>query len=358
MSLPYSDEIANAIEAARQRSNAIPADALRTPLPGGDVVIHRFSVCGEPVRLQAAAWASYVGRLLQVPLSREQVMNGYRGELDTWSFGDIIVLDSRTDPVVHARTLAKIADDKMRDIVFHVLVDGIIETTTRGPHPTRAMQFVPGILALDLGEPMHMIRPSWARVLAFFMPRAVVEAVIPDAGRLHGCVVGYHSPPTRLLGAQIALLIDRMSALQGPEAQTLMRDCAQLILEAFARQSREQTDKRTGERSALMSRMQRHVHDNLHHGDLSPESVMGAFKLSRPTLYRMFESEGGLAAYIRNCRLREAANELVDSPSKPVQEIADDLHFRNHSHFTRAFRRDYGRTPLEFRALGRDMLRV
>ena len=41
-----------------------------------------------------------------------------------------------------------------------------------------------------------------------------------------------------------------------------------------------------------------------------------------------------------------------------MRDIADELQFGSHSDFTRAFRRDHGRSPLEFRALGRDMLRL
>ena len=358
MSQPYSDEIAQAIAAARERSNTTPVDALRIPLPDGGTVRSHFSVLGEPLRLQAAAWAAYVGRFLHVPLSHEQVMNGFHGEIDTWAMGDITFLESRTDPVVHARTLAKISVDTQRDFVFHVAVDGIIETTTGGRRPTRATQYVPSILALDLGQPMHMIRPSWARVMAFFVPRATVEAFVPDAGRLHGRLLVYDTPRTRLLGAEIALLGARMPDLEGPESHALVRRCAHLIVEAFARQAGAETSDRALARAALLSQVRRHVHDNLHQADLSPDSVLRAFTVPRPTLYRMFEAEGGLAAYIRNCRLREAANELVDSPHKPVMDIADELHFGSHSDFTRAFRRDHGRSPLEFRALGRDMLRL
>jgi AraC-like DNA-binding protein len=355
MSKHYSDTVAQAIEGARQRSAA--AHAKLPSAPSAGIIHHRFSVLSEPTHLQAAAWGDYVGRFLQMPLSRGQVARGFHGELDTWVLSDMIFLESRTDPVVHSRTLAKISRDNMRDFVFHVAVEGIIETALAGLPPAKALQFVPGILALDLNQPMRMIRPSWARVLAFFLPRAMVEAVVPDAARLHGCVVGYNTPLNRPLTKQLQALCQRLPTLGSPDSEALVRSCAQLIVAAFARQAGIGGSDRLLTRAAILDQVQRHVQDNLHSGDLSPDSVLRTFAVSRPTLYRMFEPEGGLAAYIRNCRLREAANELVDSPARPVMEIADDLHFGSHSDFARAFRRDYGRTPQEFRALGRDMLR-
>jgi AraC-like DNA-binding protein len=65
----------------------------------------------------------------------------------------------------------------------------------------------------------------------------------------------------------------------------------------------------------------------------------------------MFEHEGGLAAYIRNCRLREAADQLIQSPATPIIEIAYGLCFNSASSFTHAFRRAYGMAPQDFRAL-------
>jgi AraC-like DNA-binding protein len=315
-------------------------------------------VTREPTHLQATAWSDYVGRYLQMSLSRVQVAQGFHGELDTWMLNDMNFLESRTDPSVNSRTLAKISTDTMRDFVFHVTLEGIIETVKPGPGPARSAQFVPGILALDMNQAMRMIRPTWARVLAFFVPRAVVEAVVPDAEHLHGRVLAWNTPATRLVAGQIEMLSRRLPDLSAPDSEALVRRCAQLILAAFARQAGAEASDSALRREAMLSQMQAHVQHNLHRGELSPDSLLRAFPVSRPTLYRMFEPEGGLAAYIRSCRLREAANELVDSPAKPVMEIADDLHFGSHSDFARAFRRDYGRTPQEFRALGRDMLRV
>jgi AraC-like DNA-binding protein len=356
MSKPYSDAVARAIAAARQRSTASASAASETPDPAR-IVHQHFTVTGEATPLQAPAWSDYVGRFLQVPVSRAQIANGFHGTLDTYVLKDMIFLDSRTDPVVHARTVGGISTDVMRDYVFHVMVEGIIETATHVPRQAKAAQFVPGILALDLSQPMRMTRPTWARVLAFFLPRAMVEAAVPDAESLHGRVVTYTSPLACVFLDQLAELCRRLPALEGKESEELVRNCAQLIIAAFARNARLEGGARAAVRAAARGQVQRHVKANLHRSDLSPESILRAFPLPRPTLYRMFEPEGGLAAYIRNCRLREAANELVDSPQLPIKDIADHFGFGSASGFTHAFRRHYGRAPLEFRALGRDMIR-
>ena len=64
-----------------------------------------------------------------------------------------------------------------------------------------------------------------------------------------------------------------------------------------------------------------------------------------------------MGACIRNCRLREAADELAMSPGRPVGEIAESLAF-SAPDFTRAFRRSYGVAPQEFREFGAELLRA
>jgi len=92
-----------------------------------------------------------------------------------------------------------------------------------------------------------------------------------------------------------------------------------------------------------------------HDGDLSPDRVVELLGLSRPTVYRLFQHEGGLGAYIRHVRLRAAAEELVAWPGVPVQDIAYAHGFTSASDFTRAFRRAYGIPPQEIRQYREDV---
>jgi AraC-like DNA-binding protein len=128
-----------------------------------------------------------------------------------------------------------------------------------------------------------------------------------------------------------------------------MRTCALLIAAAFGKEAGLSGSARAAIRAATFSTVRRYIEANLHETDLTPESVLRASQLSRPTLYRLFESEGGLAAYIRNRRLSRAAEDLRQYPNKAVVEIAYGLGFSSASDFTRAFRRAYDMAPLDFR---------
>jgi AraC-like DNA-binding protein len=152
-----------------------------------------------------------------------------------------------------------------------------------------------------------------------------------------------------MIPAHLATL-NRLRTMTANEAHSAISTCAQLIALAFGKQTRLSGNARTAARAVMFSTARRYIQDNLHQPDLSPASVVNASRLSRATLYRLFENEGGLSTYIRNRRLREAADELLRFPHMAVTEIAYGLGFKSASDFNHAFRRAYDMSPLDFRA--------
>ncbi len=87
---------------------------------------------------------------------------------------------------------------------------------------------------------------------------------------------------------------------------------------------------------------------------LSPARLAAAAGLSRTTLYRLFESEGGVARAIRDMRLSLLHTALRDPAlaQRSIAELAEAHGFADASSFSRAFRAAYGVTPGEVRARG------
>jgi AraC-like DNA-binding protein len=73
--------------------------------------------------------------------------------------------------------------------------------------------------------------------------------------------------------------------------------------------------------------------------------------MSRSKLYRLMETEGGVARYIQRQRLLEAYTLLSDrSVNRTITAIAEELCFADTSGFSRAFRREFGASPRDVRA--------
>ncbi|WP_445267839.1 hypothetical protein [Trinickia mobilis] len=79
----------------------------------------------------------------------------------------------------------------------------------------------------------------------------------------------------------------------------LLREIVLLIADAFGEQAGLKGSKPALARAMAFDQARRYVHANLHDDGLSPDRVVESLGLSRPTVYRLFQHEGGLGAYIR-----------------------------------------------------------
>src|SRR3990172_127184 len=145
-------------------------------------------------------------------------------------------------------------------------------------------------------------------------------------------------------------------------AFTLMRE---LLLRAHAddynRDSLPQT--KDAERSDLAERVKLHLIGRLDES-VSLESLAGHTNYSPSYLAHMFRRTTGMTIHRTLVRLRlaEAIERIADLPDRNLAELALDLGFSSHSHFTYVFSREFGFPPSAFsrkgvsgalRALGR-----
>lgn len=89
------------------------------------------------------------------------------------------------------------------------------------------------------------------------------------------------------------------------------------------------------------------IEERLLDPDLDAGSLMHALGLSRSSLYRAFQTVGGVKAYIRQRRLEHARDLLMrrTGPRPTVSEVAQACGFASDSHFSRAFRKAFGSSP-------------
>ena len=93
------------------------------------------------------------------------------------------------------------------------------------------------------------------------------------------------------------------------------------------------------------------VRQHLRSPELGPDSVCRLAAMSRSTLYRLMESEGGVTRYVRRQRLLAARSVLSEGGrGKSIAAIAEAFCFSDAADFSRAFRRAFGHSPSEARA--------
>ena len=75
--------------------------------------------------------------------------------------------------------------------------------------------------------------------------------------------------------------------------------------------------------------------------------------LSRSALFRAFEPLGGVSAYLWSRRLSAVRLALRDATdARPIAELGYAHGFTSSAHLSRAFRREFGQSPREWRRSG------
>jgi AraC-like DNA-binding protein len=104
----------------------------------------------------------------------------------------------------------------------------------------------------------------------------------------------------------------------------------------------------------MLEKVRQAVSRNLHSPSLGPRKLCRETAMSRSQLYRVLESEGGVASYIQRRRLSESFSMLSDtSITSPISDVAASLCFSDPSSFSRAFKREFGVAPKDVRASSR-----
>ena len=304
----------------------------------------------EAPQRQLLAWRDRVAHLIDVLPSSSDLERPFRASIDRYQVGELVLTDCRSDQMLLERSLARISTDKARDFVFHVFLEGGVGNVSVRAQPRESSPSVASILALDMSQPVRMQRHA-CRMLTFFVPGALVEEVFPDPEAIHGRTIHGTTPLTQLVIEHVTALSQNIVHMSADAAERDIRAGAQLLAAAFGKQALLSGNARAAARAAMFGQVRRYVQAHLHEAELSPEGVLNALQLPRSTLYRLFQQEGGLGAYIRHLRLRRAADMLARNLHMTVTDIAYELGFKSSSDFARAFRRAYGMTPRDFQAL-------
>ncbi len=203
-------------------------------------------------------------------------------------------------------------------------------------------------------RPHEVVLQDASRALRAVVDRSDVLAVIVPF-RVLGFDPSRHRPylslaadssKGRVLASVTQDIFDRLPSIDREEAPAIASGYAGMLRGIFL-ESKAEADQRSLRR-AVRSAMLSFIDGQLNNPRLDADLLCKVFGLSRASLYRLFQCQGGVDQTIRRRRLYRCFRELTQrGPHTTVRSVAERYGFHNPSHFTRSFKALFFVSPSE-----------
>ncbi|NEU12736.1 helix-turn-helix domain-containing protein [Methylobacterium sp. BTF04] len=261
--------------------------------------------------------------------------------MKAYNFGQILVWEVYAP----AHRLERPARMVARQGIDHVLLlfyesDGGKGETGWRPGEARTRK----VAIIDMAQPV-LIDVSIRSAIAVVLPRALISDSIGVVEALHGQILDSgEDPAPDLLHTYLRGLIACAGQLGSHQLPALAAATSKMCGACFpaAAALRRPIDLQT---NVAVRQFIRRELGSFH---LTVEAIVAEFGLSRATLYRLFEAEGGVAGYIRERRLLWARRLLTQADGHGrmrVSAVAYTTGFSDEKSFSRAFKRRFGCLP-------------
>jgi AraC-like DNA-binding protein len=303
-----------------------------------------FATHSLPARDQLEAWRSWFHSVFDV-LPWQSVDAGFSAESQLWRL-DGFAISRVTAPSVHvARTKALIRRNPVNN--WAITVGRRVTTAVRTDDV--ALEAPAGVpFVVSLGTEFVSERSQDER-LQLYLARDSFREAAPVLDAAQGMIL---DTPLGSLLADYLLLLERSLPNLGPEDLPRLTSAVEAMIKACIVPSPDRIAAAAGQiRLGRLEKVRRTVRKHLRSPSLGPEMLCRQVGTSRSQLYRLMETESGVARYIQRQRLLEAHAALCDgSNPKPIATIAEELCFADASSFSRAFRHEFGMSPSDVRA--------
>jgi len=287
-------------------------------------------------------WRGSLSQSWDVSVPDRSAASDFHADVSVWRMADLMVGAARFGPVqTRMRRERNIQSDQLDHYRIILLRDGVFRCDAAG----RQVSLAPGRFVIsDMAQPESAELACNSAVL--YVPRDTLERALPQPMRLHGL-----SPD----GACAHLLADHLFALLGslPEASpeelpSLAAATVGLVAASLAPTAIDPQSTGLAIDGSLLRRARKHIEDQLMDCEFGAQQLCMALRISRSTLYRLFEPLGGVAQYIKERRLARVHQILSQSAERQsLARLAEDHGFKSAAHFSKAFRAQFGYSPRE-----------
>lgn len=251
-------------------------------------------------------------------------------------FGEI-----KASPQSIERKLAMVATQNLNHLVLRLYTSG--HTNISIASNTAEIR-QPSFVAFDFSQPI-LSETKGMTGLNHAIPRRLLESRVDDVSAWHGQIVPTASSPiAKLLADHFRNVCACLRASTPAQMSHIVPATTALCNALFL----SEADSAYNMAAVTSIAMRQFIDEHL--ATIDAEMLMAQFAISRTPLYKLFEADGGVYAYIRERRLARAMQALTRSGAsrRPmIARLAFECGFENERVFSRAFRRKYGLNPSE-----------
>lgn len=265
-------------------------------------------------------------------------------DISFWQFGKLLLSDARFGPRLQTRLNSNIRSDHLDHYRFLLQTSGTLRNDADGLRN----EIKPGeILVSDMSREERYECDGGSNIV-LFVPRELLDEALPRPFDLHGVVP--RGAAAQLLADHLRSMARMASLVNIQQAPAVTQATVSLLAASILPSAHNLDHASPTVESTLLRQICRYIDLHLSEPELSAESVTAFFGISRSALYRMLEPMGGVARYIKERRLART-HSLLETPGRPtyITRIADDHGFKSATHFSRAFREQFGYSPSDVR---------
>jgi AraC-like DNA-binding protein len=277
----------------------------------------------------------------------ERPLSGrFEGRIAARQFGALTVSDVAANFSDYSMRVTRGASELRRDPRDHFMVFLVYRGTVNIAQDGRQARLGSGDLVIyDQARPFTLELDGGAREIVLTIPRPLLVSRLPKVRNL----TARRIPGASHLGALTASIIRQLVEFEMPLATEAANRIAASALDILTTTMEVELGDALDisvDRCSRLNQVKRYVLANLEDADMTIESIAAAQNLAPRTLHRLFATEGTTPIrWLWQQRLAASYTALAEGRITQVTDAALSFGFTDLSHFSRAFKKTYGRSP-------------
>lgn len=300
----------------------------------------RFATTHLPPRQQFRAWQRAVEGIVDItPAGPAEA--GFAARMVAWNLDPLTLVRYQVPAAGFSRGRNHIGAGIAGHWCLVLPLDGAVTIeTAAGRHTITA-----GTMGLySLSQPFRGTT-TVATILGLVVPQALWPEAAPIIEPELNTILG--SSFARLIADFFIDLEARLPSMPASHLPAILEATRAMLVSCVAHHG---DDISPSVHAMQFERARSYIRRNLNEPELNVDGLCQELRLSRSSLYRLFEAEGGVVQYIRSCRLLDAHRAFETGQDfRRIQEIAMESGFHDPAAFSRAFKRKFGYSPSQVR---------